>query len=260
MEDLSWKVEKIQSKVLNEEIGLRIYLPDGYEKSNEKYSVLYLAPNWELSFPYVVGVTKFLSAIDRIPKLILVSVDCNRWRDMTPSVSPSHGPNTGHADNYLNFLENELFHYIEKEYKAKSERIFWSHSIGGAFGLYALLSKPDLFQYIIASSPWFPYELDEEQIKKYGNSVYEYEKGFILKNFELYLNKRTTQNNFLYMSIGNEPELMPYFDELVKILEKKSPIGLKWKTSKWPNESHQSMYMYGLETGLMALYSDMEFH
>jgi predicted alpha/beta superfamily hydrolase len=258
-EGITWKIDTIHSAILKDDISLRIYLPDGYEKSQKKYPVLFISPNWQPEFPQAVGLVKFLSEVKKIPELIVISMGCNRWRDMLPSVSISHGTNTGHADSYLDFIEKELIPDLEKKYPAGSERIFWSHSIGGVFSLYALLSKPDIFQSVIASSPYYPYELSEEEVKKYGSESFNHEKSYIIKHMEEFLEKRTTQKNFLFLIIGNEPELMPYFDETIKILEKKQPRGLLWKSSKWLNENHQSMYSYALQAGLLAIYANREF-
>ena len=258
IEELQWRVDKIHSQILKEDIGFRVYLPEGYEKSHERYSVLFLTSNWKPIFSYTVGVVKLLSDLNKIPKLIIVSADCNRWRDMTPTVTPSHGLNTGGADKYLNFFEKELIPLLKQKYRFGSERIIWSHSIEATFALYAILSKPGLFQTVLASSPWFPYELSDEEADKYGTECYNHEKGFIIKSMEEFLSKRANEKNFLFMSIGNEPELMPYFEQAINILERTSPKGLIWKSSKWLNENHQSMLLYSLTAGLLARYSQKE--
>jgi len=254
-EKISWNVDKIHSQILKEDIGFRVYLPEGYEKSNERYSVLFITPNWQPMFAHTVGVVQVLSSLNKIPELIIVSADCNRWRDMTPTAAPSHGLNTGKADDYLSFFEKEFIPLLENKYRIGPERILWSHSIGATFALYAMLSKPEIFQTVLASSPWFPYELSDKDADKYGAECYNHEKGFILTSMEEFLNKRTNEKNFLFMSIGNEPGIMPYFDQALKILERKSPKGLTWKSSKWPDENHQSMLTYSLMAGLFARYS-----
>jgi predicted alpha/beta superfamily hydrolase len=68
-----------------------------------------------------------------------------------------HGSCRG-AHDYLAFVERELIPYIEARYRADPQRrALGGHSLGGLFGAYALLTKPELFQHYILSSPslWF---------------------------------------------------------------------------------------------------------
>jgi predicted alpha/beta superfamily hydrolase len=45
-----------------------------------------------------------------------------------------------------------LIPFIEKDYKTK-DRILYGHSFGGGFMVYAMINKPNYFNYYIASSP-----------------------------------------------------------------------------------------------------------
>lgn len=56
------------------------------------------------------------------------------------------------AENFLAFISGELIPVVENGYDVR-ERILFGHSFGGSFVVYALISRPGLFNRYIASSP-----------------------------------------------------------------------------------------------------------
>lgn len=98
-----------------------------------------------------------LNSIDAIPDLIVVAVPNGRGlrnRDLTPAslhqVGNEDGQrgtgDMGRGDRFLDFLEQELVPYVEKNYRTSEVRILAGHSRGSLLVLQSLLSKPDLFQ------------------------------------------------------------------------------------------------------------------
>jgi predicted alpha/beta superfamily hydrolase len=76
-----------------------------------------------------------------------------RPRDLTPTVS-SRFPLSGGADQFLRFLRDDLFPWVEDRYlRAASDRIYFGHSLGGLFGAHVLLADPTTFDRYIISSP-----------------------------------------------------------------------------------------------------------
>lgn len=63
-------------------------------------------------------------------------------------------PETGGADAFLDFIENELKPAIERRYPIDRERqSLFGHSLGGLFALHVLVAKPYAFHNYIAGSP-----------------------------------------------------------------------------------------------------------
>ena len=233
------KREKIHSKILKEEKNLSIFLPDGYSRSRESYPILFMFYNGEPGFHYASGIVRFLTGNTRVPRMIVVAVDVDGRRDLTPTKSAAYGPTSGGADNFIKFLKEELVPYLAEKYRTEPYRIIWSHSIGGTLCIYALLSEPDLFQAVIVSSPWF---------------IYDQDKRFLLKNTERFLGKRSGQKNFLFITAGNEPALLPSIQGFIKILEQNAPEGLTWKFSIQKEEDHRTIMLRCLPEGLRSLY------
>ena len=231
----------IHSSVLNEDRNVYIFLPDGYSRSEESYPVLYMLYSVAPDFHFNTGVVAGLSRMRMIPKMITVAFDLGDGkRDLTPTPSADYGPTSGGADDFLKFIKDELIPFIEKNYRTAPQRLFWSHSIGGLFGVYALLEEPDVFHSVLVSSPWMVYD---------GNQKY------ILKNTESFLRKRKEQTNFLYICVGNERNLIPEIEAFLGILEKNKPEGLTWKYVKMPEENHMSILARSLIEGLRAFAS-----
>ncbi|WP_422658112.1 alpha/beta hydrolase [Paenibacillus sp. EC2-1] len=90
-------------------------------------------------------------------------------------------PETGGAEDFLNFIEEELKLEIEANYLIdRSKQALYGHSLGGFFVLYTLFTRPNSFGRYIAASPsiWWKnhilYQIwDErrEQIDKIDHDV-----------------------------------------------------------------------------------------
>lgn len=235
---------KLKSRILNEERGLFIYLPDGYSESKDRYPVLYICAPRDFYFHYTSGIVRFLSKLSITPKIMVVGLrNMKGNRDLTPTKTAGYGPTSGGADHFLKYIKNEVIPYVDKNYRTQPCRIIWGHSIVGTFCIYTFLSAPDTFNAYIVSSPWL---------------IYDEEEMFLLKNTESFLKKRSGQKNFLFLTVGNEPRLNPSIEAFIKILKNKKPVGVEWKFTMMQNENHRSIMVKSLAEGLRALYSGWE--
>ena len=70
-------------------------------------------------------------------------------RDRTSPGGPS-----GHAAEFLRTIEQEIIPFVEREYRADpAHRVLAGSSLGGLFALYAMYTRPGLFEGYIAASP-----------------------------------------------------------------------------------------------------------
>ena len=141
----------IHSSILNEDRELLITLPETYNRTAVSYPVLFVLDG-SSHLLHATATTRFLaSARNRIPEMIVVAIpNTNRNRDLTP------GPG---AATFQRFLGNELIPWVEKNYRAATERILVGHSLGGSFAVHTLLNRVELFTvYVAASAPLWRYE------------------------------------------------------------------------------------------------------
>jgi len=171
-------IDEIQSVALSEKRILNIYLPEGYTKNDTiKYPVVYLLDgSADEDFIHVVGLYQFNNFpwINRVPKSIVVGIaTVDRRRDFTYPTTieadKKRYPTTGHSEKFINFIQRELQHYIEKNYKTDSSKTIIGQSLGGLLATEVLFKRPQLFnQYIIISpSIWW----DNGSILKLSSSV-----------------------------------------------------------------------------------------
>lgn len=152
----------LYSDILGQDRQILVGLPSGYTE-NKKYPVLYLLDG-EHYFLMAHGVIDFLhNRAEEIPEVILVAIpNIYRGTDLTP-VNSSDDPNsqamedTGGADNFLNFIKQELRPFIIENYSTSGNNILFGHSAAGLFATYSFLEEPGLFTHYITSDPslWY---------------------------------------------------------------------------------------------------------
>lgn len=158
-QDVSFKIgirEAIRSEILQENRPLLIHLPDSYQTSASSYPVLYLLDGSERGLFNAISDLRRLQSRNLAPEMIIVAIEnTDRNRDMMPVVANGY-PGPPRAEAFLSFIEKELTPSIEKTYRTNGQRILKGQSLSGLFTLYALLTKPTIFEaYIGHSAGWF---------------------------------------------------------------------------------------------------------
>ena len=164
---------------------LHIALPASFATSPEKrYPVLFVTDGyWD--FPNLVSSYSNLIYDKVVPECLIVGLGyagenleygvLRNW-DLSPAPVFDQGENSGHAAEFLQLIEQEIIPLVEREYRGDPRhRVLAGSSLGGLFTLYAMLTKPELFEGYIAASPatgvaneWlFAYE---EQFAKTGRA------------------------------------------------------------------------------------------
>lgn len=228
---------KFHSNILNEERTLLIYLPPNYQHSTERYPVLYLLDGtW--NFHHVTAAVQFLSAQRLIPRMIVAGLaNTDRNRDFLPT-HMNHIRTSGGGDNFLKFIETEWIPYMDKHFRAEPYRILVGHSFGGLFSVYAMLTKPDLFNAYIAISPSL-----------------HWDNMLVLKKAQKFFKKRLSFKKFLYMSMGNETrDMILSIQNFSKILKNHAPRDFRRHYEFMKKETHNSTPLRTVYNGLEMLY------
>jgi len=221
------KTIEIESKILNEKRSIQVHLPDAYRNGETRFPVLYLTDG-PGHFRHTVGTMNFLARNGRIPQMIIVGVaNTDRTRDLTPKILVSKDErfqNGGGADNFLNFFEQELIPYIEKNYRTQPYRVFSGHSFGGLFAINAFLTKPELFNAYISVSPslWW----DDERL---------------IDDAKDFFNKTKSLDRTLFVTMAAEGDRMitPY-NKFVNVAKESKAKGLIFASKEFDDEDHGS--------------------
>ncbi len=154
---------------------VRVWLPPGYDSSQERYAVLYMQDGQNLfdpPSPMAKGaweVDRHLIALRRanaVRPTIVVAVwntEGQRAREYGPQApidslpaalrrivprDDGSGDSTPLADAYVRFLATELKPFIDARYRTRagaSDTVVMGSSMGGLISLYALSSYPEVF-------------------------------------------------------------------------------------------------------------------
>lgn len=221
----------IHSKILNEEREVIIHLPNNYDKK-KKYPVMYVLDGSSQD-KHIANKFDVLSSAGYIPETIVVGIPNvggkGRQRDYTPpymkmDIDEKDSP-LGAGDQFLSFMEKELFPNIEQNYSASKTRSLAGNSRGGLLVMYSLLYKPDLFKGRFCFSPAFWRD-----------------DNLIINKVSAFLEAHENLNSFLYLSMGDEEneKMKNGFNEMTKTLRKKENGQLVWYSEFTKNADHQN--------------------
>ncbi|WP_282042845.1 alpha/beta hydrolase [Winogradskyella flava] len=246
-------VQHITSKFNSQEYQIKISYPKNYFLNKEKkYPVLYVI-DAETNFGGVSYIVQRLIKDKLIPEILVVGIAYDtdyknfyklRSRDLTPfedkdlRMGNKSADPTGGAPKFSDFLEFELFPFIEKKYRVKKEdRAIYGHSYGGLYGSYALLEKSQLFNRYLLLGPslWFK---DKVLVNQASN-----------KSLAFY--KKTK----LYMASGElDLRINDYQEEFAELLKKKHILNLSIESEVIENETHRTIFGVGFTNGLRFIY------
>ncbi|RHW74601.1 alpha/beta hydrolase [Colwellia sp. RSH04] len=241
----------IHSEIIGEDRPISVYIPKGVNEDDSLY-VIYLLDS-EHHFHTVTGIVQSLVDYEQIPKTMVVGIQTtNRPRDYLPAINgepktefqtfvKSKWPKSG-QENFLKFLSDELFPFIDKKYSTYPHRTIIGHSNAGTLALSALFERPELFNNYLAISAngWWSYDEVIQNSKK------------------LTATERNKQKLFLSVA-GEGSRFYTGTLELLTNMERNKPANLDWKFEHYPERTHMSGILPSVSSGLEYLYSDINF-
>ena len=232
----------IDSAVLGEKRDLVLYLPEGYQTSQDRYPVLYLTDG-NIQGPHTAGTIDYLTKFEQMPPMIVVGIVNpreTRERDLTVTPLEKQNPNQlENADRFLDFVENEVIAFVKKQYRTLDYQVLSGTSHGGQFAINALLKRPGLFDGIIAISPSLYW--NNHQLPGLAEQA--------LKSDQL--------QGRLFVSIANEESTMTEsYQRFVDLLARYPSNKLAVASQTFSNETHNTTVLQGQYAGLKYLFSE----
>jgi uncharacterized protein len=243
------KIEYIQSKVLNEQRILNVYVPEGYHPdSTKRYPVIYaLDGSSNEDFIHLVGIVQFMVMSQEMEPSIVVGIaNVDRKRDFTYPTSIEKDkqdfPTTGHSETFIQFLETECIPFVQEYYKTNDKRTLVGQSLGGLVASEILLKKTALFNKYLIVSPSFwwnnesllnQFKEKSQRYKELGVEIFlavgAQEHAIMVKdtkNFAKYLNYQLNEKQLQFVEYKKEDH--------GSILHQAAFDGLRWlaKTSE----------------------------
>lgn len=142
------------------EYRIMISLPEGEMPYTGGYPVVYLLDG-NAYFPAFHAAKR---AQAKLRGSILVAIGypsdtpldfSRRAFDLTPPAPPDRNtPAQGGQDLFLDFIQTRLMPKVSEHFKVdEDQRSLVGHSFGGMLGVYAMFTRPTLFQHVVAVSP-----------------------------------------------------------------------------------------------------------
>lgn len=241
------EIRTIQSKILNEERTLNIYLPQNFDKT-KSYPIIYLLDgSMNEDFIHVTGLVQFFNQMYSMPKTIVVGIaNIDRKRDFTFHTDlkdlQKDYPTTGHSDKFISFLEKELKPYVESQFKTTDKYLF-GQSLGGLLAAEILLKKPEMFNnyFIISPSLWW----DDESLLKQAPQL---------------LSKIQDTKKFIYVSVGKgeHPMMIKDAEDLFDVLKKANKKNWTLEYKMMETDNHATILHRSLYEGLVKLFPYQE--
>jgi predicted alpha/beta superfamily hydrolase len=257
-------IDSIYSQILDESRMIYIQLPDSYSpgKKQKKYPVAFILDG-EIFLPTVNDVLNYYSG-GFTPEMVLVGIsnEINRIRDLTTStITTNYGmpfnEENGEAENFSNFIENELIPYIENKYPVTSYRTFIGHSYGGLFAIYTLLKHPHLFANYLAIDPsldWDNQKLLKEAEEVLATQKFENKSLFVSLSGQLNMqDSKVTIDNV--MQDTTEFTLFARSNiAFSNMLRQNAQNGLSFEWEFYPGDLHGTIPFPSIMDGLISLF------
>lgn len=240
------QIKRFTSKIVSgQEYVLQISLPAGYERSNKKYPVVFLMDSqWD--FPLLTALYGQQYYDGFIPEIIIVGItwggdhpnpDSLRARDYTPTTE-KRTPQSGGADIFLAVIKNEIFPFVENQYRINADdKTLVGCSLGGLFTMYTLFTHAGMFNRYVAASPAFMWD---------NNVLYKYE--------EEYHKHASNPPSKLFMCVGGVETSVPDFEKLTSFLNNRHYANLQIESRVLENTGHSGTKGEGYEKGLQFVF------
>jgi enterochelin esterase-like enzyme len=149
------RVDALISEKVGEPREFWVSLPDRYNESGEKYPVIVMMDG-DFNFNSgVIGGVRQAALSGEIPEFIIVGIkNTNRSKDIFPEevTYPDGTKDGGRANQYLDFVRDELMPRIAKTYRTEDYRVLYGTSNSGFTAVYGLFRSPELANAYIAAS------------------------------------------------------------------------------------------------------------
>jgi predicted alpha/beta superfamily hydrolase len=238
------KREVIHSRILKEDRPILIHLPQNYQSSENRYPVLLiLDADQECHFQRSVELVESFADHKDLPRMIIVGIEnTNRLRDMNAPTFEYNGKSiVGGADKFLKFIEEEVVTSIDEDYRTSKLRILFGRSASATFSIFAMVSRPDVFNAYIASSPSF--YVNNELIAMKTQKFFEKKKSF---------------DRIFFMNLGTEDSMnrVEQTRQYAALLREIAPSDFKWELRIMNGEGH--VPVTSMEDGLQMIYGNIK--
>ncbi|NVK27961.1 MAG: alpha/beta hydrolase [Flavobacteriia bacterium] len=230
----------IQSIVLKEDRVINVWLPPSYSESVSSFPVLYMPDGGvKEDFPHIANTLNQLIEDERIPPIILVGIEnTERGRDLTGASvvadDEQYCPLSDGAKDFRKFISEELFQFIDSNYRTNETRGIVGESLAGLFVMETFLMSTSTFDFYIAMDPslWW----NDHYLVQHADSL---------------LNQMPDDDVVLWFAGSDAQDISEYTQSLNTILKRSAPDVLQWTYADYPNEHHHTIFRASKEAAFI---------
>ena len=218
----------INSKTLEENREVQIYLPKSYKDSiNKKYPVFYVLDGQDY-YSAMVSFQKMLIKRGFFPEFIVVGLKTDQRKRRVLF--------SRNTTKFIDFLENELIPYVDTKFRTNKqlERIFFGWEVAGGLGIEILAKKPKLFSGLILASP---------------SNLWDFRLNALEKLVSTF--KNNSKPPFLLMTSSSNENWIIDNKQLQSIFNTSKLIGLDWRFSILEREKHHTTPFKSINEGVI---------
>ena len=229
---------RIKSQILGEERSILVRVPANYERTAEKFPVIYMLDAHPPQNAMMVGIIEQQVWGSVMPEMIVVGIqNTQRVRDMTPTAVTGRA-GSGGSGKFLEFIEKEVISMVEKNYRTQPFRIFAGHSLAGMAVVNSFVSRPELFNAYIAASPFLHWDND-----------------FVIKRAEELFKQNRDFKKTMFIALGDEPAYINGFNSFQDLLKKSKPKNFEYEFQQYKDENHGSVVLRAYYAGLRKIFN-----
>jgi predicted alpha/beta superfamily hydrolase len=262
-------VDSIYSKTLGESRDFWVQLPENYQAdSDEKYAVVYLLDGFSLKNTLEIVYGNYWGHY--LPHMILVGISNqrNRTRDLTTSqIKRRRGSTvsieTGGAETFTKFIEEELIPYIDRKYPTMPYRTLIGHSYAGLFTLNTLINHGHLFENYLAIDPsldWDNQKLLKQAKAKLDSASFKGKSLFISLAAEML---RMQNESITMENIQDDSSEYTLFARSIidfsNYAEAHKQNGLNFSWQVYPEDLHGTVPLPSIRDGLISIFKWYQF-
>ncbi|WP_416866381.1 MAG: alpha/beta hydrolase-fold protein [Imperialibacter sp.] len=245
----------LHSKILNEDRKVNIFLPESFYEVSAQHTYPVLLLLEDEFFLMVSGVVKHLSAVERMPETIVVSlVDgphipkfYTNGSDFWP-MDWKQLPFGENPDSFTAYLRKELLPYLKSNFRANDFNLIMGLSVTSMYALHTFAKEPDLFDAHIA--------IAAGDVLGMGYNDGESLIDVIVNDF----NSAPNRKGYLYVTSadsdgnGDSPMIKANLEELERRLSPYRTADFQFVSKSFENEGHYDVALPALEEALGMIY------
>lgn len=239
----------LDSKFVNDKYLIECYIPENISAPIDSLPIIFVL-DADMSFGLTYDIVRWLRLGREIPDVAIIGIAYGttqsdwlqkRSRDYSMSQDETElwgkWPLAGGGENFMDFIEKELFPFIAAEYNLiSSNKTLVGLSFGGLISMEILFSKPYLFNGYIVAGPALQWNNREIFYKE-----------------EEYAEKNKILDAIVFMSVGSLDDratsIEPWNDFNNQVLSR-GYRDLIYEINIIENETHFSMFPSALTKGL----------